>query len=178
MGEPGGAPQGSRAWHLCYLLWLHTQIVVGGGRLTYFPQTAPRSHRLAMTSAQEILLFDEERAQRSRLVPAGQQDRRGAGDTGSQRPPPSHRQVPGRLSLFAAGSEVIKINTTGWFLTGREEQVTLWGHGGMGRVQGWTLGTGGRGGGWAPFAARVDEGLAGTPPPDARSRAASLRIWI
>lgn len=39
--------------------------------------------------------------------------------------PSSHPPTPGGTPLSAAGSEVIKIDTTGWFLTGREEGVTL-----------------------------------------------------
>ena len=69
---------------------------------------------------------------------------------GSQRL--SHRT--GRLlagSHCATPSGALKVHTTGWLLTGREGEVTLWGHGLGGRagaatVQGLTPGTGGRDG--------------------------------
>lgn len=52
--------------------------------------------------------------------------------------------------------------------------MEMWG----GQAQGGPLGAGGRGSGWAPLEARVDEGLSRTPPSGPRPRAASLGIWV
>lgn len=91
--------------------------------------------------------------------------------------PPLASSLP-TVTLFAAPSGVVEVYTTSWFLAGKEEGMTPWGYGWAGRVQGWTLGTRGRGSGWAPLEARVDERLSRTPPLDPRSRATSLRIQV
>lgn len=55
---------------------------------------------------------------------------------GSQALSPPHEQTPGRVTLGAAPSGAVKVYTTGWFLTGREEEETLWFYGGRGRGPG------------------------------------------
>lgn len=80
-------------------------------------------------------------------------------------------KLPGEPRFLQQGQRSSKSTPpAGFLLGGKRGGVTGC------RGEGWT---GHRGRGMAaPFEAGVDEGLSGAPPPEAGSRAASLRIWV